>query len=83
MLWETDAVGRTLSNANKGDPQHQLEVQQRCKERLLAYGVTNALSDRFDIYKKDLKANYSQGNNKYKGTIVKSYQMALDVMRIY
>ena len=59
-----------------------MEVQERYKERLLAYGFANALSDRFDVDKKDLKANYSQDNNKYKGTIVKSYQMALDVMRI-
>ena len=59
-----------------------MEVQERNKERLLAYGFVNALRDRFDVDKKDLKANYSQGNNKYKDTVVKSYQMALDVMRI-
>ena len=41
------------------------------------------MSDKYDIYKKDLKANYSQGNNKYKDTVVGAYQMALDVSRIY
>ena len=58
-------------------------MQERCREKLLAYGFTSGLSERFDAYKKDLKANYSQGNNKYKGTVVESYQMTLDVMRIY
>ena len=83
VLWNTDPVYSTLSPSEKQDPDHQKDVSKACRERLLAYGFISALSDRFDRYKKDLKASYSQNNNKYKETVVGSYQMALDVMRIY
>ena len=49
----------------------------------MAYGLTSCLSERYDIYKKGLKADYAQGHNRYQTTVVESYQMALDVMRIY
>ena len=50
---------------------------------MLSYGFTQALSERYDAYKKGLRASYSQGDNRYKATVVEAYQMALDVSRIY
>ena len=67
------SCGRQMSDA----------VKAQCREGLLAYGFTSCLGDRFSMYKKSLKADYAQGNNRYKLTVVESYQMALDVMRIY
>ena len=58
-------------------------VQARCREALLAYGLTSCLSERYDIYKKGLTADYAQGHNRYRTIVVESYQMALDLMRIY
>ena len=50
---------------------------------MLAYGFTSSLGNKFEIYKTSLRADYVQGHNRYKTTVVGSYQMALDVMRIY
>ena len=50
---------------------------------MLAYGCTSSLGTKFEVYKKSLRADYAQGHNRYKTTIVGSYQVALDAMRIY
>ena len=83
VLWETDERWKILLDHEKEQEAEIQGVTERSRERLLAYGFTSALSDRFDAFKKELKADYSQGNNNYKETVVESYQMALDVMRIY
>ena len=41
------------------------------------------MSERYDAFKKNLKASYYQGDNKYKSTVVEAYQSALDVSKIY
>ena len=72
-----------MNPTEKRIPAEREGVQDRCREALLAYGLTSCLSERYDIYKKGLKADYAQGHNRYRSTVVESYQMALDVMRIY
>ena len=83
VLWETDEAWSLLTVDEKKDKDEIKAVKSRCREGLLAYGFTSCLGERFGIYKKSLKADYAQGNNRYKLTVVESYQMALDVMRIY
>ena len=83
ILWETDPRWKSLSDLEKADPDEREKVQSRCREALLSYSFTQALSDRYDAYKKSLRASYSQGDNRYKGTVIEAYQMALDVSRIY
>ena len=82
VLWETEQQWRSLSQAQKSDESQISAVQERCREALLSYGFTQALSERYDAYKKGLRASYSQGDNRYKATVVEAYQMALDVSRI-
>ena len=74
---------RSLSDTQRKSDQEIEGVQSRCRESLLSYGFTQALSDRYDAYKKSLRASYSQGDNRYKSNVVEAYQMALDVSRIY
>ena len=83
VLWDTDDCWNQLSNAERETQNEKDGVKARCREGLLAYGFTSCLGERFSMYKKSLKADYAQGNNRYKPTVVESYQMALDVMRIY
>ena len=52
VLWNTDQMWKTLTEDQKKDETNRVEVQERCRERLLAYGFTSAFSDCFDIYKK-------------------------------
>ena len=83
ILWETDARWRSLSVIQRSEQDEKEGVQARCRESLLSYGFTQALSDRYDAYKKSLRASYSQGDNRYKSNVIEAYQMALDVSRIY
>lgn len=82
-LWEKDERWMTLGPVQRADSDEIQGVKERCREALLAYGFTSSLGDRFEIYKKGLRADYAQGHNRYKISVVESYQMALDVMRIY
>ena len=75
VLWETDDTWKVLTDSEKQQAIEIEGVKARCRERLLAYGFTSALSNRFDAFKKGLQADYSQGNNNYKETVVESYQM--------
>ena len=82
-LWDTDPICQSLTAAEKVLADNIREVKERCHDTLLGYGFYQALNGKFDKYKKDLKASYAQGNNKYETTVVGSYQMALDVMSVY
>lgn len=82
-LWKTDDIYKGLTDDEKKEDDNIKNVTKQSRERLILYGFINGLNDRFDKYKKELKANYSQGINKYKATVVAAYQMTLDCMRIY
>ena len=64
VLWERDRIWSNLTEDEREIPREKKEVQERYREKLLVYGCTSGLGERFDAYKKDLRANYSQGNNK-------------------
>ena len=83
VLWEHDPAWMALTDAQKASNANRDAIQAKCREALLSYGFTQALSDRYDVFKKSLRASYSQADNRYKGTVVEAYQMTLDVSRIY
>ena len=45
ILWKTDPVYASLTPSEQADPENKKDVQKACRERLIAYGFTNALSD--------------------------------------
>ena len=59
VLLNTDSMWNTQNTAEKQDAANIAAVKKRWREGFLAYGFTSALSDKFDCYKKDLKASYS------------------------
>ena len=60
-----------------------MECKGKVQGKTLDIWIYKCVSNYLDRYKKCLKASYSQTNNKYKDTVVGSYQMILYAMRIY